>query len=180
MTDWYVIRTNPNSELKATSELRRHGIRVYLPKHSYEVRNRRSGAVSVKHRPLYIGYLFIRFPGVPHFLTLRDCQGVKGVLKFLNDQDEWQPLPVPDSQVRLVMQRQRAKDYDGVKLAELARKKLYAKGNKLRVEEGPFKGFMAEIMKLHRNGTVDTDIEIFGRPTRVSFDEPDIWLKDVA
>ena len=100
---WFIVETNPSSEKKAAAELRRAGIRAYLPRQAKEVRHKRTNQPLIKRRPLYTGYLFIRFPdhmidrrGVPPFDTARKCQGVRQFLRFMNERDEWEPFPVSE------------------------------------------------------------------------------------
>ena len=98
-TGWFVIQTNPQCEKKATDELRRAGLRVYLPKRSFEAKDKGNHSQPVvRTRPLLIGYLFVRFPDhltdqwhTPMFGVVRGCQGVKGYLKAMNDANEWEP-----------------------------------------------------------------------------------------
>lgn len=176
---WYVIRTNPQCEKKATGELRRMGVRVYLPKQSYTVRNRRTGISRIKHRALLIGYLFIRFADArPNWFEVRRCQGVRDALRWFNDEfGWWEPLSIPSAIVADYMRRQRVREFDDdVQRAKL-RNVTYRKGQRMRVMGGPFASFIAIIEKLHKNGAVDASVEVFGRSTRVSFERPDEMLK---
>lgn len=178
--NWYVVSTNPQCEKKATGELRRAGVRVYLPKRTFEARNRKTGVVSVKNRPLLVGYLFIRFEGVPNWYAARQCQGVKDVLRFMNDVGEWEPFPIPSELVGAMMRRQRSREFDDIERRRRMRTATYRKGQKMRVIEGPFASFLATIETLHKNGRVDATVDIFGRETLISFEQPDYSLKSIA
>lgn len=187
MTGWYVVQTNPQSEKKADGELRRAGLRVYLPKRSYEVKNRRGhGEPKVRWRPLLIGYLFVRFPDVlldhwgnPPFGMVRSCQGVKGFVKVANELGEWEPFAVPDVAVAGFMRRQRDREF-GRPAVINRRKRLttmreqFKPGAKHRVTDGPFASFLATLEKLNDNLTIDAEITIFCRPTRIKLDVSDV------
>jgi len=187
---WFVIQTNPNSEKKAVGELRRAGVRVYLPKQVIERQHRRTKQKIIKHRPLFVGYLFIRFPdemydrrGVPPFGLARKCQGVKEFLRAMNEVGQWEPFPVPDRAVATIMRRQRGKQFDGAairKAEEAARMSRYKIGGMARVVDGPFESFMATIEKLHSDHSVEATVSLFGRETTVRFDDPGQMLEPVT
>jgi transcription antitermination factor NusG len=187
MDGWFVIQTNPQSERKASDELRRAGLRVYLPKRSYEVRDRfnHSNPV-VRWKPLLIGYLFIRFPGhlidrwgMPQFGVVRGCQGVKGYLKTMNEQDEWEPFCVPDQAVAAFMRRQRQREFGRPNVPDPKKRladmrKRFHKGRSVRVTDGPFATFLATLEKFNSDYTIDVSLDIFGRPTKVRLDVVDV------
>jgi transcription antitermination factor NusG len=184
---WFVIQTNPQCEKKADGELRRAGLRVYLPKRSYEVKDRRNHKeTTVRWRPLLIGYLFVRFPdhlidrwGNPPFGMIRDCQGVKGFVKVANEVGEWEPFAVPDKAVAEFMRRQRNREFG--RPAVINRKKRLATmreqfrpGARHRVTDGPFASFLATLERLNDNMTLDVEVNILGRAARVRLDIEDI------
>lgn len=184
---WFVVQTNPQCERKADGELRRAGLRVYLPKRSYEVKDRRNHAQpALRWRPLLIGYLFVRFPdylldhwGNPPFGMVRDCQGVKGFVKVANEIGEWEPFAVPDAAVAGFMRRQRDREF-GRPAVVNRRKRLatmreqFKPGAKHRVTDGPFASFLATLEKLNDNMTIDAEITILGRATRIRLDVGDV------
>lgn len=177
---WYVIRTLPQSEKKAVAELRRIGLRVYLPKRYIETIHRRTKQPLVKRRPLFIGYVLGRFPdkmsdnrGVPHFGVVRDCQGVMGFLRALNDYGEWEPFPIPAQAVGEYMRRQRRREFGRPSATTRAERMaglrdVYRPGRVVRVAGGPFAGFLAVLEKLNENETITAEVSIFGRPTKIS------------
>ena len=189
---WYVIITNPQCERKATTELRRAGIRVYLPQQVIVrkptvIRNARHPDLRQKretrvHRPLWTGYVLCRFPagvsegGQPMFAVARSCNGVRDFLKWRNAAGDLEPIPFSERLVLAFMRRQRARDYDGAKLARDAREaKLarFARGADVRIHGGLFEGFLTKIEK--RTGDqLEVSIDIFGRPTLVTVDVDDV------
>lgn len=190
-SDWYVIATNPNCEKKAVGELRRVGIRVYLPQHATERQHRRTKATIIKRRPLMVGYVFIRFPGdmldrrgVPPFAVARSCQGVKEFLRAINEANEWEPFAIPEEYVAKIMRRQRGREFGrpAVDRPEQRRARLRDKfkpGRSMHVVEGPFSSFNATIQQLLDNGSVLGEVSIFGRPVKVTFEKPEQSLRAV-
>lgn len=199
---WYVIITNPNCELKATNELRRAGLRVYLPKRTIETV--RKGAKAVKHRPAWTGYLLVRFPEElqekyrvyvqdgdevkavdrwrPKFGVARACQGVKDFLLWMRDTGFNEPAPFPESVVTAYMRRQRNRDYDGAVQARKEREGKRANfriGMNVRVTEGPFASFLAKIART-QGDTAWIVVDIFGRETSVKLENYTEGLEPLA
>lgn len=185
--NWFVVQTNPQCERKADGELRRAGLRVYLPKRSYEVKDRRNHSEpTLRWRPLLIGYLFVRFPDVlldrmgnPPFGIVRACQGVKGFVKVANDIGEWEPIAVPDKAVVDFMRRQRRREFGRPavvnpkkRLADL--RKTFRQGSTVRVTDGPFATFLGSLEKLNADMTVELELSIFGRPTKLRLSVSDV------
>lgn len=172
--DWYCIITNPQCERKAAGELRRAGLRVYLPKRTYEHVHKRTGAKVTKYRPLWTGYLLIRFPqaGDPPFAIARSCQGVKDFLKWTTTEGDWEPVPIPEKIILAYMRRQRGRDYDGALAARSARELRRAQfkpGSQVRLNDGPFAGFLAKIDRI-KGDTAWVVTELFGRETPLAVD----------
>lgn len=182
---WYVIKTNPQCERKAAGELRREGMRVYIPTRSFEQRNRRTRAAKVIFRPLLIGYLFVRFPadlidrGVPMFAIARACQGVKEFVRVANGIGEWEPIAIPEAIVSAFMRRQRSREFGRPEVFNRSKRMAqlrdsFRPGASYQVADGPFEGMIATLRRLNENETLDMEITIFGRPTRVSLGIPQV------
>lgn len=187
--NWYVVVTNPNNEKKAVGELRRAGFRVFLPSRSIQQRNRKTGERSVRFRPLLTGYLFLKFPpekldkyGVPHFRSVRLCQGVKAFVTVADARGEFRPFSVEDAKVAEFLRRQRRREFGSPSTEEpLDRaRRLYPKGRAMRVADGPFDTFIATIERVLDSGAVEAVVELFGRSTKIQFMEPDEFLKPLA
>lgn len=191
---WYIVQTNPSAERKAAGELRRAGLRVYMPKRQIEAKHARTKLPAIKRRPVLIGYLFIRFPAemmdsrrVPHFAKARACLGVRDFVRVINAYDEWEPWPLPDRIVAALMQRNRRHEFDDDKLQEWWKAeqkarfaKLVTPGARVLVKEGPFATFEAIVQGLTHGNAVRTLVQIFGRDTPVTFDDPEHQLEPVV
>ena len=172
---WYVLTTEPQRERKAADELRRAGIRVYLPKHTFERENRRTKAKRTIRRPLWVGYLLINFRGydTPPFGIARACQGVRDFIKWTAANGDQEPVPVPDKVVGTYMRRQRTGDYDGVRaerVAKEARKAGFIEGASVFVKDGVFASFMATVDSTDGEAA-HILVDIFGRETPVTIND---------
>ena len=187
---WFVIQTNPRSERKAAAELRRAGLRVYIPTRSEQVTNRRKAhRPEMRFKPLLIGYIFVRFPaamydrwGTPPFDLARRCQGVRGFVRVADERNEWMPFSVPDKDVRAFIRRQRQREFgrSAVETREewLARMQVdFPAGSQVWIIDGPFMSFLASLERLTVDGRVEAEANIFGRATRITLEleqiEPD-------
>jgi len=179
---WYIIQTNPNCENKAAGNLRRIGVRVYVPKRATVVRNRRLHTEAVQFRPLLVGYLFIRIPeamldgaGRVPFGNLRACEGVKDFLRVMDSRGEWVPMRIPEKPVVDFIRRQRHREFGRPELERNKRNRLstmFKRGDHVLVAHGPFEAFFATVEHLRRNGEVEATVTIFGRETKVVFTDP--------
>jgi transcription antitermination factor NusG len=181
---WYIIQTNPQGERKAAAELRRAGLRVYMPKRQIEAKHARKNLTAIKRRPVLVGYLFVRFPrermdtrGVPHFAKARACQGVKDFVRVINAHDEWEPWPIPDRVVAALMARNRRHEFDDDKLQAWWKAEQKARFAKL-VTPGA-RVFEAIVIGLTSSNAVKANVEIFGRETPVIFESPRDQLEPV-
>ena len=189
---WYLVLTTPQGERKAATELRRAGLRVYLPKQTYirpgKTTSRRATREKRVYRPLWTGYMLCRFTeatsvyGYPNFGLVRDCEGVRDFLKWETATGGVEPIPLSDKLVMAYMRRQRSRDYDGVKMARQAaeaKRSAYKPGQTVRVTEGPFASFLARIDKLQGN-KAHIIVEIFGRDTPIVMDNFTKTLEPLA
>jgi transcription antitermination factor NusG len=180
---WHVIRTKPQAEKKAARELRRVGLRVYVPQQTTTRRRRR--------KPLLVGYLLVRFPlrlmvgpGRPFFDIVHDD---KRVATYVMDWLRWRtrtgdrvPVPLDDRTVQDLIRRQRNHEFDDEAAARARREAQWAElkhamrtGAQVRVIDGAFESFMAIIESLDRDDKgAWVRVNIFGRETRVHMEEP--------
>lgn len=204
---WYVVRTKPASERKAADELRKAGLRVYLPKRTDVTLHHRTGAEVFKRRALFVGYVLVRFPealhveGRPRFDLLHgrrlretwrydpktyECLPVAGgyaehrfVAGVLTGTTNGQrmPVPLPNREVANYMHRQRLREFD---TGRKPRRATFADGMAVVIRDGgPFDGHEATIDRLDANGAWLLTA-IFGRPTPVRVERFETRLEPVA
>lgn len=195
---WYVALTTPQAEKKAATELRRAGIRVYVPKRTKAMKPRKDGSRRQKAVPLMAGYVLIRFPmemldrhGVHPFGIAKGCQGVRDFVRWVGKSGEKEPVPVPDAVVREFIARQRGREFDDEAIRRAMEEARRAanearwagfrhaikSGDPMRVIGGPFESFLATIVALDDKKGADVLINIFGRLTPVHMEEPEQYLE---
>lgn len=173
---WYIIQTNPQAERKAVEEIRRAGIRAYLPKRAV-YRRRRDDKIPIRRWPALVGYVLIRFPSTEDWFRLRQCQGVKGVLYF-----DGVPYRLAQTEVADIMRAQRAMRYDAPNARAI--RKAWLKGERdarRALTADRFKAgarvysaaanVIARIVEITKHGTVKGMIESRGRDMPVEFTE---------
>lgn len=175
---WYVIRSNIKSEEKAMLNLLRAGYEVYLPRMRFETQNRRTKTYLVRERPLMTSYLFVSQPRInPDWYTLRACEGVESVL----GDGRGFYLPVPYKLVEALYLDEIDMVHDDTRAARIHRKEeartkkatmemKYAAGRQVRVLDGPFADFFAEIESVTSAGRIKVLVSLFGRMSPVEFE----------
>lgn len=127
--DWYLVRTKTGKERWVNDQLSESLPEVFLP--MLQTRTPRWGKMALSVVPLFPCYIFARFDLQRSYFDVKYLPGVQGIVSAGND-----PLVVPLCVVDEI--RQRA--VDGViKLEE----KPFDSGERVRVVEGPFRGFEA-------------------------------------
>jgi len=127
--DWYLVNTKPRKERWVADQLATVLPEVYLP--LLRAKTPRWGRMAWSVGPLFPCYLFARFDLQLNYFDVKYIQGVRGLVSAGNE-----PLAVPAVIVEEI--RRRAKD--GV--IEIAQKPI-AKGDRVTVVEGPFRGLEA-------------------------------------
>ena len=88
---WYVVQTQPHSEMKACSHLLRQGFGVYLPR--YLKRRRHARRIETVPAPLFPRYMFVSFDiAVQRWRSIRSTVGISALVGQ-NDS----PTSVPDN-----------------------------------------------------------------------------------
>ena len=184
MGAWYIVQTNPICETKAVEEIRRAGFRAYLPKAAQDTRHHRTKATIIKRRPALVGYLFMRFPDDrPDWYTLRQCQGVKGVLYM-----DGKPYELAQQQIAALMRAQRSAAFDTetARTFRLAKRRgerqsvfravaraKFKPGMRVKASSGPWQHIMAHVEGVTKTGSVKVLASMFGQETAMEFPNPD-------
>lgn len=165
---WNVLQTSPNSEALAATSAKEMGYEVFWPR--YREKRLQSHRKPVELIRSFIpGYLFVvdaRYAHDGRSLSLWELGKAKGVMRIvknagvetINDTD-------PIMQLLLKMA-----DDDGFVKAEIAKKPIFTttikQGDKVKITEGPFMGFLALVEGVSKDRTIATIwIEIFGGKT---------------
>ncbi|MBF6558988.1 MAG: hypothetical protein IVW56_01765 [Candidatus Binataceae bacterium] len=127
--DWYLVRTKPGKERWVRDQLAALLPEVFLP--LLEARTPRWGKLAWSVGPLFPCYLFARLDLQSSYFNVRYLPGVQGLVSAGHD-----PVAVPGGVVEEIRQR-------GVNGVVKIDEKALGIGERVRVVEGPFRGFDA-------------------------------------
>lgn len=124
---WYVVNTKARNEERAAVNLAQGGIDVLAPKLRFK--RWREGKFTDIIEPMFPGYIFVRFHPVDEFRLVKYTRGIKTIVNF-----NGRIIPLQEGLIDFIRERL----VDGVATVE---KPTFRKGEKLIIQEGPFKGF---------------------------------------
>jgi transcription antitermination factor NusG len=169
MASWHVACLAPQSASLATANLKDRGYEVYNPIIPITIRHFRNGPNRSRAvmRQLFPGYLFVA-NSHNDWSRLENCPGVRPTRPLLRYGGGEQNAVVAE----IIMQAIKAKEQElcGKHLA-LATSHGFRVGETVRIEEGAFVGFFAEIesiQELDNAARVGVLLSIFGRETRTT------------
>lgn len=161
MSGWYVVHTQPGSELRAEANLRRQGYETYLPRY----RRRRSHArrVDFVDRPLFPRYMFVRFdPSADRWRPILGTFGVCGLVRFGDI-----PVPVPAGIVDALRANEAARTFDD----PVSPVRGLGIGAQIRVIAGPFADIVGKFQALADLERVVVLLDLLGREVTVRLPE---------
>lgn len=125
--NWYVVNTKARNEERAALNLAQGGIDVLAPK--LQFRRWREGKFTDIIEPMFPGYIFVKFHPIDEFRLVKYTRGIKTIVNF-----NGRIIPLQEGLVDYIRERLT----EGVATVE---KKTFQKGEKIIIQEGPFKGF---------------------------------------
>jgi transcriptional antiterminator RfaH len=127
--EWYLVRTKIGREGSVRDQLATSLPEVFLP--LLEARTSRWGRLIWSVAPLFPRYIFARFDLRAHYFDVKYMAGVQGLVSAGND-----PLSIPGFVIDEIKRR-------GVNGVVKIEEKSFSSGERVRVVEGPFRGFEA-------------------------------------
>lgn len=127
--EWYLVRTKPGKERWVRDQLALLLPEVFLP--MLKARGMRWGKLAMSIAPLFPSYLFARFDLSGSYFDVRYAPGVSGIVSAGTD-----PLVVPGEIIAELQSR-------GVDSVIEIRAKPFDSGERVRILDGPFRGFEA-------------------------------------
>ncbi|MCK9227013.1 MAG: transcription termination/antitermination NusG family protein [Syntrophorhabdaceae bacterium] len=124
---WYVVNTKPRNEERSAMNLEQGGIEVLAPKLRF--RRWKEGKFIDIIEPMFPGYIFVKFHPVDEFHLVKYTRGVKTIVNF-----NGRIIPLQKGLIEFI----RGRLVEGVATVE---RKTFKKGEKIIIQEGPFKGF---------------------------------------
>ena len=152
---WYVVHTQPRSELRAAANLRQQAFKVFCPSEKRVIRHARK--VTEVMAPLFPCYVFVRLDlSVDRW---RVINGTRGAVRIIANGDS--PVAVPNGVVESL---ERRTNLDGAIDWGFA----FNVGDQVSIIEGPFAQMIGMLEQLDASGRVQLLLDIHGRTVRVS------------
>lgn len=162
MQAWYLVYTKPQQERLAVENLGRQDFETYLP--VLWNRRRRARKSVARLEPMFPRYLFIHLDdSTDDWGPIRSTVGVANMVRFAN-----RAAKVPDALIATLQSRE-----DGEGVQQLERCAL-ARGERVRIEEGPFAGYEALFEAVTSQSRVLILLDIAGKQARIKIDENSI------
>jgi len=128
MKKWYVVCTKPRNEERAANNLMGGNIEVLAPKIRFK--KYKEGKYVQMVEPMFPGYIFVKFHPVEEFRLVKYTRGIRTIVNF-----NGKIIPLQDEMIAYIKSRLGEGD-----IATIQKKEL-KKGEKVIIQEGPFKGF---------------------------------------
>lgn len=181
---WFIVKTNPQCEMRAVESILRIGIHAYAPVYRKRLYDARSKRPIHRVSPFIVGYVFVLLDAArPDVGLIRDCDGVAGVLPMGSD---LQPVSIANRA------EPRARSTGGVTMPEMdieaireleasywleqdlafrRRRKKWLKGRGYRLAtsdpvilmSGVFEGFVAAIAAMEGKSAARVVTQAFGQ-----------------
>ena len=163
--EWFVLKFKSNSHHIAAKNLNRQGFETFLPLH--ETTSRRLSRFINTSKPLFPGYMFIRFDKAEsEWHKINNTYGVSRLITFNSILKS-----IPTSFVDNLMKRY---DLSG-KLLPIQKLK---KGDQVTVLKGPFANFIATVEKYEADQRIWILMDLMGRKTKIQTPSDNLTLSD--
>lgn len=160
---WFVVYTNPRCEARAQMGLDAKGFETFLPMFEDSVtrwRGKRKAVVDTR-KPLFSRYLFVSFdPNKDEWWDpIKSTDGVEDILS-------WGPVRIPSRVPSGAIEALKRAEGNGV--FDFRTKPCgLVKGDRVRLAEGPFAGFIGELLIAKPNKRAEVLLSVFGRANKV-------------
>ena len=163
--NWYVLQFKPNSHFQAKKNLDRQGFETFLPLD--DTTSRKSSRFINTSKPLFPGYMFIRFDKAEtNWHKINNTYGVSRLITFNSILKS-----IPTSFVDSLMKRY---DLSG-KLLPIKKLK---KGDQIKVLKGPFANFIATVEKYEDDQRIWILMDLMGRKSKIQAETVSLQLSD--
>jgi transcriptional antiterminator RfaH len=151
---WYVVYARPRQEARAMENLSNQGFNCFLP--AIHVERLRGGPRAMISEPLFPRYLFVYLEaGRSNWSAIRSTRGVSHLVQFGGV-----AARIPSALI------------DALTEQPALNKALFDAGDQLKVIDGPFVGFEAEVLRLYEapdgEARVMVLMDILTRPQKIS------------
>ncbi len=163
--EWSILQFKPNAYHQANKNLNRQGFETFLPLH--DTTSRRTSRFINTSKPLFPGYMFIRFDKAEsEWHKINSTYGVSHLITFNSIIKS-----IPTIFVDHLMKRY---DLSG-KLIPI---KQLKKGDHVTVLKGPFADFIATVEKYEADHRIWILMDLMGRKTKIQTPSDNLTLSD--
>jgi transcriptional antiterminator NusG len=174
LAGWFCLSVKNRQEFAVESHLDRHDIEACVPRRKGEKLPHRHGGVKEPLLPVIPGYILVKcVPSVGAFVGLRRIDNVVGIV----GKGEV-PYRIPAKFIEPFIELAASGKYDFH-----PEEHGYDLGMQVRVTDGPFASFPAVVTSIDltlKEGRINVEVNIFGRPTPVELDLQQIEKWDCA
>ena len=152
--EWFILQLKSNSHHQATKNLSRQGFETFLPLH--DITSRKSSRFVSTSKPLFPGYMFIRFDKTePSWHKINNTYGVSRLITFNSI--------LKSIATRFIDSLMKRYDLSG-KLIPVQKLK---KGDQVTVLKGPFANFIATVENYEADHRIWILMDLMGRKTKI-------------
>ena len=163
--EWFVLKFKSNSHHIAAKNLNRQGFETFLPLH--DTTSRRTSRFINTRKPLFPGYMFIRFnKAESEWHKINNTYGVSSLITFNSILKS-----IPTIFIDHLMKRY---DLSG-KLIPIQKLK---KGDQVTVLKGPFANIIATVEKYEADQRIWILMDLMGRKTKIQTPSDNLTLSD--
>jgi transcriptional antiterminator RfaH len=156
MKRWYVVHTQPGSEILAQGELENQGFRTYFPRFLKKTRHARSENRVIS--PLFPRYIFVEID--MEYQRWRSINGTRGV-SYLLSMGEC-PSTVPNGIVEEIIARE-----SDDRLIQIHEKTPYNSGEIIEITSGALIDQVGSFLRMDKQKRVVLLLELLGRNVEV-------------
>ena len=163
--EWFILQFKSNSHHIAAKNLNRQGFETFLPLH--ETTSRRTSRFINTSKPLFPGYMFIRFDKAEsEWHKINSTYGVSRIITFNSILKS-----IPTIFVDHLMKRYNLS-------GKLIHKKKLKNGDQVTVLKGPFANFIATVEKYEADQRIWILMDLMGRKTKIQTPSDNLTLSD--
>jgi len=156
MKRWYVVHTQPGSEILAQGQLENQGFRTYFPRFLKKVRHARSEKNVIA--PLFARYIFVEID--MELQRWRSINGTRGVSYLLSMGER--PSAVPNGVVEEIMSRE-----SDDRLIQISEEIPYKTGEIIEITSGALADHVGNFLRMDKQKRIVMLLELLGRNVEV-------------
>jgi len=163
--EWFILQFKSNSHHLAAKNLNRQGFETFLPLH--ETTSRRLSRFINTSKPLFPGYMFIRFDKAEsEWHKINSTYGVSRLITFNSHLKS-----IPTKFVDSLMKRYNLS-------GKLLPIKKLKEGDQVAISKGPFANFIATVERYEADQRIWILMDLMGRKTKIITPSDALKLSD--